>query len=180
MECTVLRCIDISLISIPYPNDESLKRQWDAPCSSSNFKFISTELYLTHENIVNPFMAALKPGALFRRAVQDNNGLQCIGAVNAFSALLARRAGVKSLYLSGSGVATASYGLPDLGITNLTDVCIDIERITTRVPDIPLLVDIDTGFGNALSIQRTVAGLISSAQKSKSVHLLLTYDLIQY
>merc|ERR1712130_931494 len=72
----------------------------------------------------------------------------------------ARRAGVQSLYLSGSGVATASYGLPDLGITNLTDVCQDINRITSRVPDIPLLVDIDTGFGNALSIQRTIQNII--------------------
>ena len=103
----------------------------------------------------------MKPGKLFRKAVELNKPLQCLGTVNAYSALLAKRAGVSSIYLSGSGVATASYGLPDLGITNLNDVCIDINRITSRVPDIPLLVDIDTGFGIALSIQRTIESLIS-------------------
>eukprot|EP00484_Ammonia_sp_Unknown_P025794 CAMPEP_0197037692 /NCGR_PEP_ID=MMETSP1384-20130603/14839_1 /TAXON_ID=29189 /ORGANISM="Ammonia sp." /LENGTH=297 /DNA_ID=CAMNT_0042468035 /DNA_START=9 /DNA_END=902 /DNA_ORIENTATION=+ len=104
----------------------------------------------------------MQPGKLFRQAVQQNKPLQCLGAVNAYSALLAKRAGAQSLYLSGSGVATASYGLPDLGITNLNDVCIDINRITSRVPEIPLLVDIDTGFGNALSIKRTIEGLIKN------------------
>ena len=103
----------------------------------------------------------MKPGSLFREAVKQNKPLQILGAVNAYSALLARRAGAKSIYLSGSGVATASYGLPDLGITNVNDVCIDINRITSRVPEIPLLVDIDTGFGNALSIKRTIENLIS-------------------
>ena len=106
----------------------------------------------------------MKPGQLFREAVKQNQPFQCLGAVNAYSALLARRAGAKSIYLSGSGVATASYGLPDLGITNLTDICEDINRITSRVPDIPLLVDIDTGFGNALSIQRTIQNIISCVQ----------------
>ena len=65
----------------------------------------------------------MKPGKLFREAVKSHKPLQCLGAVNAYSALLAKRAGVQSIYLSGSGVATASYGLPDLGITNLNDVC---------------------------------------------------------
>eukprot|EP01084_Bolivina_argentea_P101476 181926_1 len=104
----------------------------------------------------------MKPGTLFRQAVQQNKPLQCLGAVNAYSALLASRAGVQSLYLSGSGVATASYGLPDLGVTNCTDICIDINRITSRVPNIPLLVDIDTGFGNALCIQRTIENIIKN------------------
>ena len=104
----------------------------------------------------------MKPGALFRKAVSDSKPLQCLGAVNAYSALLAKRAGAKSLYLSGSGVATASYGLPDLGITNLNDVCEDIRRITSCVNDIPLLVDVDTGFGSALGIRRCVNDLIKS------------------
>mmetsp|Transcript_31129 Transcript_31129/g.50501 ORF Transcript_31129/g.50501 Transcript_31129/m.50501 type:complete len:298 (-) Transcript_31129:67-960(-) len=102
----------------------------------------------------------MKPGSLFRKVVRESTPLQCLGTVNAYSALLAKRAGAKSLYLSGSGVATASYGLPDLGITNATDVCIDINRITSCVSDIPLLVDIDTGFGNALSIKRTIESII--------------------
>ena len=120
---------------------------------------------------------ASRPGALFRKAVKDSKGLQCLGAVNAYSALLAKRAGAESLYLSGSGVATASYGLPDLGITNLNDVCTDINRITSRVPNVPLLVDIDTGFGNALSIQRTVEGLISLCIQCISRCILSIYFL---
>ena len=106
----------------------------------------------------------MKLGALFRKLATDSKPLQSLGAVNAYSALLAKRAGAKSLYLSGSGVATASYGLPDLGITNLNDVCEDIRRITSCVSptDIPLLVDVDTGFGSALGIRRCVNDLIKS------------------
>ncbi|ETO18273.1 carboxyphosphonoenolpyruvate phosphonomutase [Reticulomyxa filosa] len=101
-------------------------------------------------------------GKLFRAAVEANKPLQCLGAVNAYSALLAKQAGAKSLYLSGSGVATASHGLPDLGITNLNDVCDDIRRITSIMSDVPLLVDVDTGFGSALGIRRCVQSLIKS------------------
>lgn len=85
-----------------------------------------------------------------------------MGAVNAYSALLAQQCNAQCIYLSGSGVATASFGFPDLGITNLSDVCEDIRRITSAVPTMPLLVDVDTGFGGALSIRRTVQNLIKA------------------
>lgn len=102
------------------------------------------------------------PGALFRKAIATHSPLPCLGTINAYSALLASKVNVPSLYLSGSGVATASHGLPDLGITNLNDVCIDINRITSAVPHLPLLVDIDTGFGGALGIQRCIQQLIKN------------------
>jgi methylisocitrate lyase len=98
------------------------------------------------------------PGARFRAALAAENPLQIIGTINAYSALLAQRAGFRALYLSGAGVANASYGLPDLGITTLNDVLIDARRITARV-DLPLLVDIDTGWGGAFSIARAVREL---------------------
>jgi len=91
----------------------------------------------------------------FRQAVKSEKCLQIIGTINAYSALQAKRAGFKALYLSGAGVANASYGLPDLGMTNLEDVCIDIRRITSCV-DLPLLVDADTGWGHAFNIARSV------------------------
>mmetsp|Transcript_49087 Transcript_49087/g.60320 ORF Transcript_49087/g.60320 Transcript_49087/m.60320 type:complete len:301 (-) Transcript_49087:1265-2167(-) len=100
------------------------------------------------------------PGRRFRDALKKGKPLQCLGTVNAYTALLAKNAGANAIYLSGSGVATASLGLPDLGITNLNDLLIDITRITNCVPDIPLLVDVDTGFGSALNIRRTVNELI--------------------
>ena len=94
-------------------------------------------------------------GSRFWSALDAERPLQVVGAINAYCALLAERAGFKALYLSGAGVANASFGLPDLGITSLNDVCEDIRRITgaTRLP---LLVDADTGFGAAFNIQRTV------------------------
>lgn len=95
------------------------------------------------------------PGKLFREAVAQEKPLKLPGAINAFTAMLAERVGFKALYLSGSGVATASYGLPDLGITNLSDVLEDVRRIT-GASQLPLLVDADTGWGNALGIARTV------------------------
>lgn len=94
-------------------------------------------------------------GNLFRAAVASNKPLQIFGTINAYCALQAEHAGAKALYLSGSGVATASYGLPDLGITDMNDVLVDVRRIT-RVTKLPLLVDIDTGFGSAFCISRTV------------------------
>ncbi len=94
-------------------------------------------------------------GARFRRALEEERPLQIAGAINAFSGLLAERAGFRALYLSGAGVANASYGLPDLGITQLADVVEDAGRIT-RATDVPLLVDVDTGWGSAFNIARTV------------------------
>ncbi len=91
----------------------------------------------------------------FRQAVKNEKCLQIMGTINAYSALQAKRVGFKALYLSGAGVANASYGLPDLGMTNLEDVCIDIRRITSCV-DLPLLVDADTGWGHAFNIARSV------------------------
>src|SRR6202047_818088 len=99
-------------------------------------------------------------GAWFRKALAEEVPLQVIGAINANHALLAKRAGYRAIYLSGGGVAAGSLGLPDLGITGLEDVLTDIRRITD-VCDVPLLVDIDTGFGpSALNIARTVKSLI--------------------
>ena len=100
------------------------------------------------------------PGALFRQALKEEQPLQIIGAINANHALLAKRAGYRAIYLSGGGVAAGSLGLPDLGINNLDDVLTDIRRITD-VCDVPLVVDIDTGFGpSAFNIARSVKSLI--------------------
>ncbi len=100
------------------------------------------------------------PGQLFRLALKEESPLQVIGAINANHALLAKRAGYRAIYLSGGGVAAGSLGLPDLGINNLDDVLTDVRRITD-VCDLPLMVDIDTGFGpSAFNIARTVKSLI--------------------
>jgi methylisocitrate lyase len=95
------------------------------------------------------------PGARLRSAVTREVPLQVIGTVNAYCALLAERAGFRALYLSGAGVANASFGLPDLGITTLDNVLEDARRITAA-SELPLLVDIDTGFGGAFNIARTI------------------------
>ena len=94
-------------------------------------------------------------GQRFWDALDAERPLQVAGVVNAYCALLAERAGFPALYLSGAGVANASFGLPDLGVTNLTDVCEDARRVCGAT-DLPLLVDADTGFGSALGIRRTV------------------------
>jgi len=100
------------------------------------------------------------PGARFRQALQEESPLQIIGAINANHALLAKRAGYRAIYLSGGGVAAGSLGLPDLGINTLDDVLTDVRRITD-VCDVPLLVDIDTGFGSsAFNIARTIKSLV--------------------
>lgn len=99
------------------------------------------------------------PGARLRAAIAEERPLQIVGAVNAYCAMLAERAGFRALYLSGAGVANASHGLPDLGITTLDDVVEDARRITAATR-LPLLVDVDTGFGGAFSIARTVQELI--------------------
>lgn len=97
-------------------------------------------------------------GKLFKQLVKEHKPLQIPGAVNAYSALLAEKSGFKAIYLSGSGVATASHGLPDLGITTMNDVVEDAKRVTS-ICKLPLLVDIDTGFGSAFNIARTVREL---------------------
>lgn len=105
-------------------------------------------------------MSHISAGAAFRQAMQEESPLQVIGAINANHALLAKRAGFKAIYLSGGGVAAGSLGLPDLGISNLDDVLTDVRRITD-VCDLPLLVDVDTGFGaSAFNIARTVKSMI--------------------
>jgi len=102
----------------------------------------------------------MSPGARLRAAIKAEKPLQCVGAINAYHARLAERTGYKSIYLSGGGVAAGSLGLPDLGISNLDDVLTDVRRITD-VCSLPLLVDVDTGFGaSAFNIARTVKSLI--------------------
>ena len=105
-------------------------------------------------------MTHYSAGAAFRQAVKEESPLQVIGAINANHALLAKRAGYRAIYLSGGGVAAGSLGLPDLGISNLDDVLTDVRRITD-VCDLPLLVDVDTGFGSsAFNVARTVKSMI--------------------
>jgi methylisocitrate lyase len=99
-------------------------------------------------------------GARFRQALKEERPLQVIGAICAYHALLARRSGFRAIYLSGGGVAAGSLGLPDLGISNLDDVLTDVRRITD-VCDLPLLVDVDTGFGaSAFNVARTTRSLV--------------------
>lgn len=95
------------------------------------------------------------PGALLRHSVAVESPLQVMGTINAYTAMMAEKSGVKAIYLSGAGVANASYGLPDLGMTSLDNVLTDVRRITAASA-IPLLVDVDTGWGSAFNISRTV------------------------
>src|SRR5215216_3152161 len=102
----------------------------------------------------------MSAGARFRKAVQEEKPLQVIGTICAYHALMAKRTGYRAIYLSGGGVAAGSLGMPDLGISNLDDVLTDIRRITD-VCDLPLLVDVDTGFGaSAFNVARTTRSLI--------------------
>jgi methylisocitrate lyase len=107
-------------------------------------------------------------GARFRAAIAAEKPLQIIGAINAYHALLATQTGYKALYLSGGGVAAGSLGMPDLGISTLEDVLIDVRRIT-EVTEVPLLVDIDTGFGGAFNIARSVRNVIKAG--AAAVHI---------
>ena len=107
-------------------------------------------------------------GAKFRQALKDNSPLQIVGAINAYCAMLAEQSGHQALYLSGGGVANASYGLPDLGITSLNDVIADVERIS-NASSAPLLVDIDTGWGGAFNIARTIRAMEKAG--AAAVHL---------
>lgn len=103
----------------------------------------------------------MTPGKKIRHALTIEKPLQIVGAINPYAAMMAQQVGYRALYLSGSGVASASYGVPDLGMTNLSDVLTDVRRITNCV-DLPLLVDADTGWGHVFSIQRTVREMISA------------------
>ncbi len=111
---------------------------------------------------------ATTAGARFRAALKAEKPLQIIGAINAYHAMLATQSGFKALYLSGGGVAAGSLGLPDLGISTLEDVLIDVRRITDRV-DTPLLVDIDTGWGGAFNIARSVQSIAKAG--AAAVHI---------
>ena len=97
----------------------------------------------------------MTPGQKFRKALEDNKPLQIVGTINAYAAMMAEKIGHQAIYLSGGGVANASYGLPDLGMTSLNDVAEDVRRITSA-SSLPLLVDIDTGWGGAFNIARTI------------------------
>jgi len=110
----------------------------------------------------------MSAGKKFKDALVQEKPLQVIGAINAYHALLATQTGFKALYLSGGGVAAGSLGIPDLGISTLEDVLIDIRRITD-VTDTPLLVDIDTGFGGALNISRTIKSTIKAG--AAAIHI---------
>jgi methylisocitrate lyase len=102
----------------------------------------------------------MTPGQKFRQALKEEKPLQIVGVINAYHAILAKASGFKAIYLSGGGVAAGSLGMPDLGISNLDDVLTDIRRITD-VCDLPLLVDVDTGFGaSAFNVARTVKSLV--------------------
>ena len=114
-------------------------------------------------------------GRLFRQLVENDKELLSIfGTVNAYSSVLAKKNGVKSIYLSGSGVAAASFGLPDLGFTKLEDVVEDARRITSAC-DLPLLVDVDTGFGSSKSIQNTIRSL--EEENVAAIHIEDQVDL---
>ena len=110
----------------------------------------------------------MSSGTKFRKALAENSPLIIPGAINAYSAILAEKSGHKALYLSGGGVAAASYGMPDLGITSMEDVLIDVKRITDA-SSLPLLVDIDTGWGGAFNISRTIKEMIQAG--AAAVHI---------
>ena len=103
----------------------------------------------------------MSSGKKFRDALQENNPLIIPGTINAYSAILAEKSGHKAIYLSGGGVAAASYGIPDLGITSMEDVLADVKRIT-NASSLPLLVDIDTGWGGAFNIAKTIKSMIDA------------------
>ncbi|HLR17771.1 MAG TPA: methylisocitrate lyase [Alcanivoracaceae bacterium] len=110
----------------------------------------------------------LTAGGRFRKALAEEQPLQIMGTINAYAAMMAEQVGYKAIYLSGGGVANASYGLPDLGMTSLNDVLEDVRRISGAT-DVPLLVDIDTGWGGAFNIARTIKEMIRAG--AGAVHL---------
>jgi len=112
--------------------------------------------------------APLSPGGRFRQALRAERPLQIMGTVNAYAAMMAAQVGYRALYISGAGVANYSYGLPDLGMTSLDDVLADLRRITSAV-SLPVLVDIDTGWGGAFNIARTIRQMIAAG--AAAVHI---------
>lgn len=106
-------------------------------------------------------MSKLTAGGRFRKALEETNPLQIVGTVNAYHAMMAERVGHRAVYLSGGGIANASYGLPDLGMTTMNDVLEDIRRVSSAV-ETPLIVDIDTGWGGAFNIARTIKETIKA------------------
>ena len=116
---------------------------------------MGTGIFLTY----NP--TTMTAGTKFREALKSDSPLVIPGTINAYSAILAEKAGHKAVYLSGGGVAAASYGMPDLGITSMDDVLIDVKRISNST-SLPLLVDIDTGWGGAFNISRTIKEMINA------------------
>ena len=110
----------------------------------------------------------MTPGLLFKKAIEEERPLQVIGTINAYHAKLAEKTGYKAIYLSGGGIAAGSLGVPDLGISTLEDVLIDIRRITDST-SLPLLVDVDTGFGGAFNIARTIRSVEKSG--AAAVHI---------
>jgi len=113
-------------------------------------------------------MPSITPGEKFRSAVESEKPLQVVGAINAFTARMAERVGFKALYLSGGGLAANSLGMPDLAISTLEDVLTDVRRITD-IATLPLLVDIDTGWGSAFNIARTIRSMIKAG--AAAVHM---------
>lgn len=107
-------------------------------------------------------------GKKFKQAVQENHPLKVVGTINAYTAKMAEKIGHKAIYLSGGGVAANSLGMPDLGISSLEDVLVDINRIT-NISELPLLVDIDTGWGGAFNIARTIKSVIKAG--AAAVHI---------
>ncbi len=110
----------------------------------------------------------ISPGSRFRAALREEKPLQVVGAINAYAARLAERTGFKALYVSGGGVAAGSLGVPDLGITTMEDVLTDVRRITDNT-DLPVLVDIDTGWGGAFNIARAIKSMIKAG--AAAVHI---------
>ncbi|MDO6565127.1 methylisocitrate lyase [Amphritea sp. 1_MG-2023] len=106
-------------------------------------------------------MSKLTAGGRFRKALEETNPLQIVGTVNAYHAMMAERVGHRAVYLSGGGIANASYGLPDLGMTTMNDVLEDVRRVSSAV-ETPLIVDIDTGWGGAFNISRTIKETIKA------------------
>jgi len=113
-------------------------------------------------------MTSISPGARFRLALANNSPLQIVGTINAYHAMMAERVGHSAVYLSGGGVANASFGLPDLGMTSMNDVLEDVRRISSAV-ETPLMVDIDTGWGGAFNISRTIKEMQKAG--AAAVHL---------
>ena len=112
--------------------------------------------------------ANISKGSTFRKAIKNNQPLQIVGTINAYTSILAEKSGHRAIYLSGGGVAASSLGVPDLGITTLQDVLVDVERITSTTK-LPLLVDADTGWGGAFNISRMVKSMISAG--AAAIHI---------